>query len=73
MASNRQALKAIEASYEAGMRTTFDVLQANRELYRAERDYQRARYDYVLNSLRLRQSAGHLSLEDLKQANLWLE
>ena len=71
--SYQQAHKAIEAGYHAGMRTTFDVLQANRELYRAQRDYQRARYDYVLNGLRLKQSAGHLSLEDLKQVNLWLE
>ncbi len=71
--SYHQAHKAIEAGFDAGMRTTFDVLQANRELYRAQRDYQRARYDYVLNGLRLKQSAGRLSLEDLKQVNLWLK
>ncbi len=71
--SYQQAHIAIEASYNAGMRTTFDVLQANRELYRGQRDYQRARYDYVLNSLRLKESAGQLSLSDVKQVNLWLE
>ncbi|VAW83634.1 Type I secretion outer membrane protein, TolC family [hydrothermal vent metagenome] len=71
--SNKQALKGIEAGYELGMRTTFDVLQANRELYRTQRDYQRARYDYVLNGLRLKQSVGDLSLLDLKKANSWLQ
>lgn len=71
--SNQQALKAIEAGHDAGMRTTADVLQATRELYRTQRDYQRARYDYVLDGLRLKQSAGNLSLADLKQANSWLE
>jgi len=71
--SNNQALKAIEAGHDAGMRTTADVLQATRELYRTQRDYERARYDYVLNGLRLKQSAGNLSLADLRQANSWLE
>lgn len=71
--SNKQALKGIEAGYDAGMRTIFDVLQANRELYRTQRDYQRARYDYVLNGLRLKQFAGNLSVLDLQKTNSWLQ
>jgi len=70
--SNNQALEAIQAGYNEGMRTTFDVLQVNRELYRAQRDYQRARYDYVLNRLQLKQSTGQLVESDLRQVNGYL-
>jgi len=73
VASNAQALKAIESGYKLGMRTTADVLQATRELYRAQRDHERARYDYVLNGLRLKQFAGNLSLSDLRLADSWLK
>jgi len=71
--SSDKALTAIEAGYNVGMRTTSDVLQATRDLYRMQRDYKRARYDYVLNGFRLKQAAGKLSLSDLKQVSLWLE
>ncbi len=67
--SNHQAIKAIQAGYNEGMRTTFDVLQANRELYRTQRDYQRARYDYLLSSLKLKQSTGQLIESDLHKIN----
>ncbi len=71
--SNKQAIEAIQAGYNEGMRTTFDVLQANKELYRTQRDYQRARYDYILNNLKLKQATGHLLLSNLKQVNMWLD
>ncbi len=71
--SNKQAIEAIQAGYNEGMRTTFDVLQANKELYRTQRDYQRARYDYILNNLKLKQATGHLLLSNLKQINMWLD
>lgn len=67
--SNNQAIEAIQAGYNEGMRTTFDVLQANRELYRTQRDYQRARYDYLLSSLKLKQSTGQLTESDLNKLN----
>jgi len=71
--SNTLALKAIESGYKLGMRTTADVLQATREVYRAQRDHERARYDYVLNGLRLKQFAGNLSLSDLRLTDSWLK
>lgn len=70
--SNGKALTAIEAGNRVGMRTVVDILLANRKLYKAQRDYERARYDYILNGLRLKQLAGNLSLEDLQQTNLRL-
>ena len=72
LVSSRSALQATEAGFEVGTRTIVDVLNAQRELFRARRDLARARYDYVLNSLRLKQAAGTLVESDLIQVNGWL-
>ncbi len=71
--SHQTALEATEAGSQAGTRTEVDVLDAQRELFRARRDYARARYDYILEGLRLKQAAGTLSQTDLEQINAWLQ
>lgn len=71
--SHRSALEATEAGLEVGTRTTVDVLNARTNLYLAERDYAQSRYDYILNTLRLKQAAGLLSERDLDAINKWLE
>lgn len=63
--SNRTALQTIEAGYRVGARTVIDTLDAQGALFRAERDHARARYDYLLDTLRLKQSSGQLSVQDL--------
>ncbi len=70
--SHQTALEATEAGSQVGTRTEVDVLDAQRELFRARRDYARARYDYILEGLRLKQAAGTLSPADLEQVNTWL-
>jgi outer membrane protein len=70
--SNRTALETTEAGYRVGARTVTDTLDAQSALYRAERDYARARYDYLLNTLLLKQSTGQLSAADLKAVNALL-
>jgi outer membrane protein len=47
------------------VRTGVDVLNAQRELYRTERELSQARYQYVLGMLRLKLAAGTLSEADL--------
>lgn len=71
--SNQQALESTEAGYEVGTRTTVDVLNVRRDLFRARRDYANSRYDYILSSLRLKQAAGTVSIDDIAQINRWLE
>lgn len=71
--SARTALKATEAGYEVGTRTTVDVLDARRNLYQAQTNYARAKYDYILNTLRLKAAAGMLDAEDVEQVNGWLQ
>ncbi len=65
--SARTALKATEAGYEVGTRTTVDVLDARRTLFIAETNYLRSRYDYLMNGLRLKRAAGILTIEDLAE------
>lgn len=71
--SAETALKATRAGFEVGTRTTVDVLVAQRNLFTARTDYARARYDYILNLLRLKQAAGLLDVEDLQEINGWLQ
>ena len=70
--SSEIGLTATQAGFNAGRRTSLDVIVAERELLGAQRDYARARYDYLLDTLRLKQAEGSLSPEDLKQVNSWL-
>jgi len=71
--SAQSALDATEAGLEVGTRTTVDVLDTRRELFRAQRDHARSRYDYILNTLRLKEAAGILTTADLELINSWLE
>ena len=70
--SNEKALEATEAGFDVGTRTTVDVLNARRELFSARRDYARSRYNYIVNTLRLKQAAGIVTVNDLQQINTWL-
>lgn len=70
--SSATALKATEAGFEVGTRTTVDVLAARRTLLQAETNYARSRYDYILNVLRLKQAAGILNVQDLEEVDGWL-
>jgi outer membrane protein len=71
--SNEKALESSEAGYDVGTRTTVDVLNARRNLFSARRDHARARYEYILDTLRLKQAAGIADLDDIKQINTWLQ
>jgi outer membrane protein len=70
--AGESALEAKTQGFAAGINTNLDVLDATRDLYRAKRDLSSARYDYLLNLLRLKQAAGTLSESDVSQINGWL-
>ncbi|MEO1581197.1 MAG: TolC family outer membrane protein [Pseudomonadota bacterium] len=67
--SAETALEATQAGFEVGTRTTVDVLDAQRNLFNARTQFLRARYDYLINVLRLKQSAGTLRVQDLEVVN----
>jgi outer membrane protein len=69
LASTNIALQATRAGFEVGTRTSVDVLISVRETFRANLEYAASRYEFVLNSLRLRQAAGILNEDHLFQIN----
>ena len=72
LASNQTALKATEAGYEVGTRTSVDLLNARRNLVQAQTNYAVARYDYIVSVLTLRLAAGTLDRPELVSVNTWL-
>ncbi len=73
LVSTTAALEATEAGFDVGTRTSVDVLNSLRETYRSRRDYASARYDYLSNTLKLKQAAGTLNDQDLTDVNRWLQ
>lgn len=70
--SAQSALDATRAGYEVGTRNVVDVLLSERTLYQARRNYANARYDYVVNRLKLKQVAGILTPQDVHDLDQWL-
>lgn len=71
--SAQSALDATELGAEVGTRNIVEVLRARENLYRALRLYADARYNYVIDSLILRQIAGILTPQDIIDLNQWLQ
>ena len=69
IASSRSALEATETGYEVGTRNIVDVLQAQQRLFSSQFDHADSRYNYVIDLLRLKQTAGTLAEEDLVELN----
>ncbi len=67
--STKLALEATQLGYKVGVRVNLDVLNAQTQLYSTQRDLAKARYDVVVNSLKLRQASGQLRPEDLSAVN----
>jgi outer membrane protein len=67
--SAENALAASEVGFEVGTRTMVEVLAQQRNLYRAKRDFYRSRYDYLINSIKLKQASSNLTQNDLEQIN----
>lgn len=63
--SGRALVQATQQSVKGGVRINLDVLNAQQQLYTAQRDLAQARYTYLLSYLRLRIAAGTLATDDL--------
>jgi len=70
--SNQSSLDATQAGYDAGTRDIVDVVNAQRNLFQAQRDYFTSLYNYVVNTLKLKEAAGILTPEDLDKLEAWL-
>ncbi|WP_151448473.1 TolC family outer membrane protein [Lacisediminimonas profundi] len=71
--SSKSALESNQLGYQVGVRINIDVLNAQQQLFSTRRDLARARYDTVINGLRLKNAAGVLKEDDLVQVNSLLQ
>lgn len=67
--SAKSAEQSTRVGYDVGTSTSTEVLKAVRDRFRAKRDLAATRYDYLINSLKLKRAAGSLSNLDLKEIN----
>lgn len=67
--SAEAALEATETGYEVGTRNIVDVLLEQQNLFSAQFNYEQSRHNYVLNMLRLEESAGTLNEADIAELN----
>ena len=70
--SNESALDATRAGYDAGTRDIVDVVNAQRNLFQAQRDYFDSLYNYIINTLQLKEAAGNLHVSDLEEFEKYL-
>lgn len=70
--SSQASVKANQVGRDLGSRNTADVLNAERQLYGAVRDYNNARYDYIIDTLKLKQAVGTLNPNDLSDLAMYL-
>jgi outer membrane protein len=70
--SNLESLNNTMIAYKAGIRTISDVLLAQQSLYQAQLSYVQSEYAYFRSLLALKESAGILTIDDLKKVDYWL-
>jgi len=71
--SGESTVSAKEEGYRSGVNTGREVLDATKDLFTARKDLAQSRYLYILNSLKLKQSAGSLQVDDLRQINAYFQ
>ena len=70
--SGESALKGNRVGYKLGIRINVDVLNAQQQLFGAQRDLSKARYGALLQGLKLKAAAGSLTEGDLAAVNAML-
>ena len=73
LTSSQSALDSNRLGYEVGVRINIDVLNAQQQLFSTRRDLAVARYNAIINHLRLKAATGTLREEDLEAANRALQ
>jgi outer membrane protein len=71
--SSQSSLEANQLGYQVGVRINIDVLNAQQQLFSTRRDLARARYDAILQSLKLKSATATLREEDIDQINQLLQ
>ena len=69
LVSSQSQLDSTMLGYEVGVRTSVDVLNAQQQLFSAKRDLLQARYNYLVNIIRLKSATGVVAEVDLQDIN----
>ncbi|MES2607039.1 MAG: TolC family outer membrane protein [Pseudomonadota bacterium] len=71
--SAQSALEATQVGAEVGTRNIVDIVLSQRLLFQTQRDHSNAKFNYIIDTLELKQAAGVLSPEDVIELNQWLQ
>jgi outer membrane protein len=69
LVSTQSQLDSTVLGRDVGVRTSVDVLNAQQQVFQTRRDLQSARYNFLLNTLRLKAAAGQLTEADVEEVN----
>jgi len=67
--STQSQLDSTILGRDVGVRTSVDVLNAQQQVFQTRRDLQQARYNYLVNTLRLKAATGQLDEADVAKVN----
>jgi outer membrane protein len=67
--SSKSQLDSTRLGYQVGIRINLDVLNANTQLFNTRRDLKKARYDFLVNGLKLKAASGSLVEADVDAIN----
>lgn len=70
--STESVVQSTKAGYEVGTRTMVDVLKAESDYYSAQDSLSKDGYYYLTQILLLKQFAGIIDVNDLKEINSWM-
>ena len=71
--ASQSALDSKQEGFKAGVTTNLDVLDGQRDLFRARRDYLKSSYDLVNAVVQLERVGGSLDIKDIERINAWLK
>jgi outer membrane protein len=69
LTSTQSQLDSTILGRDVGVRTSVDVLNAQQQVFQTRRDLQQARYNFLMNGLRLEAAAGLLDERDVEEVN----
>ena len=67
-----QSALAMARGFQLGTVTIIDVLDSLQQEFRAQRDLQKAKYNYIQSMLSLKKEAGTIAKADIEEINSWL-
>jgi outer membrane protein len=71
--SSQSALDSNKLGYQVGIRINIDVLNAQQQLFNTRQSLSKARYDTIVNGLKLKSTAAALKESDLEEINALLQ